>query len=154
MRRKSGLRRAQRTYQGRATTQNVAMAMGGARRRAARRCEVASAQTPIAPPARITAAGPLARTPRPRNAPKRARVPAESSWSAAKKALLPRSAPAWRMQVAAAAMARAIEALKSISGVAARAKPMAATLAEKIMGESKDGAIAEFVSLVWLEVEL
>ena len=108
----------------------------------------------IAPPARITAAGPLARTPRPRNAPKRARVVVETFWSATKKALLLRSAPAWRMQVAAAAMAKAIEALKSMSGVAARAKPMAATLAEKIMGASKDGTIAEFVSLVWLEVEL
>src|SRR5713226_4288080 len=74
MRKKSGLRRAQRMYQGRAVRQKDARAAGGKRRKASRQRLVKSAQTKMAPPERIMAAGPFARTARPRKNPKRMRA--------------------------------------------------------------------------------
>src|SRR5712692_4165069 len=74
MRRKSGLRRAQRMYQGRAVMQKAAIAAGWRRRRASRQRLVKSAQRKTAPPQRIMAAGPLARTARARKRPKRREV--------------------------------------------------------------------------------
>src|SRR5713226_8209606 len=74
MRRKSGLRRAQRMYQGRAVMQKAAIAAGWRRRRASRQRLVKSAQRKTAPPQRIMAGGPLARTARARKRPKRREV--------------------------------------------------------------------------------
>src|SRR5712692_8860534 len=74
MRRKSGLRRAQRMYQGRAVMQKAAIAAGWRRRRASRQRLVKRAQRKTAPPQRIMAAGPLARTARARKRPKRREV--------------------------------------------------------------------------------
>src|SRR6266852_4994346 len=68
-RRKPGLRRAQRTYQGRAVAQNAAMAIGWARRKASRHRLVKSAHRPEAPPAKTIAAGPLASVAAPRKIP-------------------------------------------------------------------------------------
>src|ERR1700722_15014130 len=91
-----------------------------------------------APPARITAAGPLARTPRPRKAPNKIKLRAEAlGWGDG--ISVDRKTPRLRRRFAAAAMARAIDALKSMSGVAARAKPMAATLVAKIIGARRTG---------------
>src|SRR5258708_29324437 len=74
MRKKSGLRRAQRMYQGRAVRQKDVRAAGWKRRKASRQRLVKSAQKKMAPPERIMAAGPLARTARPRKNPKRMRA--------------------------------------------------------------------------------
>src|SRR5713101_6346250 len=71
---KSGLRRAQRMYQGRAVRENDARAAGWKRRKASRQRLVKSAQKKMAPPERMMAAGPLARTARPRKKPKRMRA--------------------------------------------------------------------------------
>src|SRR6266849_1619744 len=68
-RRKPGLRRAQRTYQGSAVAQNAAMAIGWARRKASRHRLVKSAHRPEAPPAKTIAAGPLASVAAPRKIP-------------------------------------------------------------------------------------
>src|SRR5208282_1025291 len=78
MRRKSGLRRAQRRYQGRAVAQKAARAAGWKRRKASRQRLVKRAQKKTAPPARMMAAGPLARTARPRKKPKRIGASQES----------------------------------------------------------------------------
>src|SRR5258707_13249929 len=69
MRKKSVLRRAHRMYQGSAVRQKDAMAAGGKRRKASRQRWVKSAQKKTAPPERMMAAGPLARTARPRKKP-------------------------------------------------------------------------------------
>src|SRR5258708_39949623 len=74
MRKKSGLRRAQTMYQGRAVRQKDARAAGWKRRKASRQRLVKSAQKKMAPPERIMAAGPFARTARPRKKPKRMRA--------------------------------------------------------------------------------
>src|ERR1700741_5001449 len=74
MRKKSGLRRAQRMYQGRAVRQKDATAAGCRRRKASRQRLVKSAQKKTAPPQRIVAAGPFARTARPRKKPKKTRA--------------------------------------------------------------------------------
>src|SRR6266852_8753360 len=74
MRKKSGLRRVQRRYHGRAVMQKAAIAAGWRRRRASRQRLVKSAQRKTAPPQRIMAAGPLARTARARKRPKRREV--------------------------------------------------------------------------------
>src|SRR5467141_1839878 len=74
MRKKSGLRRAQRMYQGRAVRQKEAMATGCKRRKASCQRLVKSAHKKMAPPDRMMAAGPLARTARPRKNPKRMRA--------------------------------------------------------------------------------
>src|ERR1700731_1821197 len=113
-------------YHGRAMTQKAAIASGWARRRMARQWLVASAQMPTAPVARITAAGPFASTPRARAAPNKQE--GHRSWRGAPAdfSRLPRSAPAWRKAQAALAIAIVRQALKSMSGVAARAKPTAA----------------------------
>src|SRR5271156_22100 len=132
--RKSGLRRAQRTYHGRATAQNAAIATGCARRRAARQFDVASAQIPTAPPARITAAGPLASTPSPSDAPHKRRIGRSRFIIFVCAAVVMRSAPDRLRTLAAQTIASVIAALNSMSGVAAREKAMAATLVEKIMG--------------------
>src|SRR6266705_1355532 len=71
MRKKSGLRRAQRMYQGRAVKQKDARAAGWKRRKASRQRLVKSDQKKTAPPERMIAAGPLARTARPRKKPNR-----------------------------------------------------------------------------------
>src|ERR1700732_1901407 len=71
MRRKSGLRRAQRMYHGKAVRQKPAMVLGLKRRSASRQRFVNSAQKNTAPPQRIIAAGPLANTASPRKKPKR-----------------------------------------------------------------------------------
>src|SRR5580704_4965911 len=71
MRKKSGLRRAQRIYQGSAVAQKAAMARGWRQRKASRQRLVQVAQRRTAPPERMMAAGPLARTARPRKKPKR-----------------------------------------------------------------------------------
>ena len=70
MRMKSGLRDAQRTYmQGRAVAQNTAMIRGCRKRNGARHWRERAAHRSVAPPARITAAGPFARTAAPRKNP-------------------------------------------------------------------------------------
>src|SRR6267143_5078513 len=74
MRKKSGLRRAQRMYQGRAVRQKDAIAKGLERRKVSRQRFVKSAQKKMAPPERMMAAGPLARTARPRKKPKKIRA--------------------------------------------------------------------------------
>src|SRR5260370_33102116 len=61
-------------YQGRAVRQKNARAAGWKRRKASRQRLVKSAQKKIAPPERMMAAGPLARTARPRKKPKRTRA--------------------------------------------------------------------------------
>src|SRR6266852_1858018 len=71
MRKKSGLRRAHRMYQGRAVRQKDTRAVGWRRRKASRQRLVKSAQKKTAPPQRMMAAGPFARTARPRKKPKR-----------------------------------------------------------------------------------
>src|SRR5216684_1184313 len=71
MRKKSGLRRAQRMYQGRAVKQKDARAAGWKRRKASRQRLVKSAQKKMVPPERMMAAGPLASTAKPRKKPKR-----------------------------------------------------------------------------------
>src|SRR6266478_134068 len=71
MRKKSGLRRAQRMDHGRAVRQKDASAAGRKRRKVSRQRLVKSAQKKMAPPERMIAAGPLARTARPRKKPKR-----------------------------------------------------------------------------------
>src|SRR3984957_10485333 len=129
------------TYHGKATTQKAAIAIGWARRNVARRFLVVSAQMASAPPARITAAGPLARTPKPRKAPNKTRVKIDARWFGDGSLSAERRVPASLRTAAAAAMARVIEALKSMSGVAARAKPMAATLLEKTMGARRTGCV-------------
>src|SRR5229473_2168704 len=68
-RRKPGLRRAQRTYQGSAVAQNAAMAIGWARRKASRHRPVKNAHRPEPPPAKTIAAGPLASVAAPRKTP-------------------------------------------------------------------------------------
>src|SRR5208282_3056353 len=136
---KSGLRRAQRTYQGRATTQNEAIATGWSIRNAARQCFVARAQIPIAPPDRIIAAGPFARTASPRNAPNPKIAVKSPRYPASAGSVGPRTTPACRNIVAAQAIASVTEAEKSISGVAARENPMAATLVEKNSGARSAG---------------
>src|SRR6267378_2806920 len=73
-RKKSGLRRAQRMYQGSAVRHKVAMATGCRQRKASRQRLVKTAQRRTAPPERIIAAGPLARVARPRKKPKRKEV--------------------------------------------------------------------------------
>src|SRR6266403_3717560 len=73
-RKKSGLRRAQRMYQGSAVRQKVAMATGCRQRKASRQRLVKTAQRRTAPPERIIAAGPLARVAMPRKKPKRKEV--------------------------------------------------------------------------------
>src|SRR5271165_3966466 len=70
-RKKSGLRRAHKMYQGSAVAQNAAIAAGCSRRKASRQRLVKMAQKKIAPPLRRIAAGPLASTARPRKKPKR-----------------------------------------------------------------------------------
>src|SRR6266478_9431822 len=70
IRKKSGLRRAQRMYQGRAVRQKEAIAAGWSRRKASRQRFVKIAQKKTAPPDKIMAAGPFARTARPRKQPK------------------------------------------------------------------------------------
>src|SRR6266481_3028941 len=74
MRKKSGLRRAQSMYQGRAVRQKDAIAEGCKRRKASRQRLVKSAQKKTVPPERMMAAGPFARTERPRKKPKRMRA--------------------------------------------------------------------------------
>src|SRR5882724_6386689 len=74
MRKKSGLRRAQTMYQGRAVKQKDARAAGWKRRKASRQRLVKRAQKKMAPPERMMAAGPLARTARLRKKPKRRRA--------------------------------------------------------------------------------
>src|SRR5437879_9144739 len=69
MRKKSGLRRAQSMYQGRAVRQKDAIAEGCKRRKASRQRLVKSAQKKTAPPERMMAAGPLASPARPRKKP-------------------------------------------------------------------------------------
>src|SRR5258707_15743350 len=71
MRKKSVLRRAHRMYQGSAVRQKDAMAAGCRRRKASRQLLVKSPQKKTAPPERMMAAGPLARTARPRKKPNR-----------------------------------------------------------------------------------
>src|ERR1700687_356658 len=71
---KSGLRLEQRMYQGRAVKQNVAIAKGCKQRKASRQRLVKSAQKNMAPPERMMAAGPLARTASPRKKPSKARA--------------------------------------------------------------------------------
>src|ERR1041384_5404531 len=70
MRKKSGLRRAQRMYQGRAVKQKDAIAAGCSRRNASRQRLVKVAQKKPAPPVKMKAAGPLASTASPRKKPK------------------------------------------------------------------------------------
>src|SRR5258708_36774134 len=74
MRKKSGLRRAQTMYQGRAVRQKDARAAGWKRRKASRQRLGKSAQKKMAPPERMMAAGPLARTARARKKPERRRA--------------------------------------------------------------------------------
>src|SRR6267143_4788068 len=74
MRKKSGLRRAQRMYHGRAVRQNAAIAAGRKRRRASRQRLAKSAQKNTAAPQRMMPAGPFASTARPRKKPKRREV--------------------------------------------------------------------------------
>src|SRR5713226_8622105 len=69
MRKKSGLRRAHRMYHGRAVREKDAIAAGCKTRKASRQRLVKSAQKKTAPPERMMAAGPLARTARPRKEP-------------------------------------------------------------------------------------
>src|ERR1700741_3589683 len=73
-RKKSGLRRAQRTYHGRAVRQKLAMATGLRQRKASGQRLVKAAQIRTAPPERMRAAGPLARVARPRKKPKKKEV--------------------------------------------------------------------------------
>src|SRR6185437_6113533 len=139
VRMKFGLRIAHRTYQGSATMQNMAIASGCAVRKATRHCFVASAQRPMAPAARIIAAGPFASTASPRKAPNKAidrrlALRARPCLSPA-----PYSAPEDRRACAPFAIAKVSEALNSMSGVAARENPMAAMLVEKMSGASKLG---------------
>src|SRR5215467_13300864 len=70
MRKKSGLRRAQSMYQGRAAAQKDAMAMGWSRRNASRHFLVKSAQRKTPPPHKMIAAGPLESAASPRKNPK------------------------------------------------------------------------------------
>src|ERR1700756_5980 len=69
MRKNSGLRRAQRMYQGRAVAQNAMIAAGGRKGEVSRQRLVKRAQKKIAPPQRIIAAGPFAKTASPRKIP-------------------------------------------------------------------------------------
>src|SRR5579885_3311310 len=69
-RKKSGLRRAQRMYQGSAVAQNAAPATGCNSRNASRQRSVSSAQEKTAPPHRIMPGGPFASTANPRKKPK------------------------------------------------------------------------------------
>src|SRR5437762_9136779 len=67
---KSGLRRAQRMYQGRAVRKKEAIVAGWSRRKASRQRFVKIAQKETAPADKMMAAGPFARTARPRKRPK------------------------------------------------------------------------------------
>src|ERR1700756_4797518 len=73
-RKKSGVRRAQRTYQGRAVRQKLAMATVLRKRKASGQRLVKAAQIRTAPPERMRAAGPLARVARPRKKPRKNEV--------------------------------------------------------------------------------
>src|SRR5437879_5836702 len=70
IRKKSGLRSAQRMYQGKAVAQKEAMATGCSSRKASRHFLVKTAQKKTAPPHKMIAAGPLASTASPRKNPK------------------------------------------------------------------------------------
>src|SRR5258708_7088464 len=73
-RKKSGLRRAQSTYHGRAVRQKLAMVTVFRQRKASGQRLVKAAQRSTAPPERMRAAGPLARVARPRKKPKKNEV--------------------------------------------------------------------------------
>src|SRR5260370_3279006 len=119
MRKKSGLRRAQRMYQGRAVKQKDARAAGWKRRKASRQRLVKSAQKKMAPPERMMAAGPLARTARPRKKPKRMRASqgVRGRIGVCSLRLRPRTS-------AAQTMAMVSIAQKGMSLAAAREKPL------------------------------
>src|ERR1700730_2092016 len=114
MRRNSGLRTAHSTYQGNATARKEATPSGCSRRRLARQARDVKAQRAIAPAARITAAGPLAKVAAPRKAPKAIR------------ALL--VAFVFSSIAAAATAAAANRAAKSMAGVAAGANAVGASV--------------------------
>src|SRR5260370_28753544 len=73
-RKNSGLRREHSTYQGSAVRQKLAMATGWRQRKASRQRLVKTAQMRTAPPERMIAAGPFARTAKPRKNPKKIRA--------------------------------------------------------------------------------
>src|SRR3984957_18458705 len=123
MRKKSGLRRAQITYQGNAVAQNARIATGCNRRNASRQRFVNIAQKKIAPPHRIIAAGPLASTAKPKKSPKeikpshgvRGKMGVLSFWIS-------------RRQTAAQTMATVIIAANGISVAAAWENPIIPTV--------------------------
>src|ERR1700691_835567 len=140
---KSGFRVAQITYHGSATIQNDPIAIGWTSRKAARQCELRRAHIPIAPPASITAAGPFARTASPRYTPKDAR-PRFFRRRSLETAPDARSNPCDRNTPDPEAIAKATNALKSISGVAARENPIAPTEVQNINGANSAGVSRKF----------
>src|ERR1700691_5472379 len=131
---KSGFRAAQITYHGSATIQNDPIAIGWTSRKAARQFELARAHIPIAPPASITAAGPFSRNARPRFFRRRSLETAPDA----------RSNPCDRNTPDPEAIAKATNALKSISGVAARENPIAPTEVQNINGANSAGVSRKF----------
>src|SRR5580700_1759840 len=110
---KTGLLFAQRTYQGKAVAQNTRMTMGCRKRNGARHWRERAAQSRVAPPARTTAAGPFASTAAPRKNPNAIRE----------------IGPGWGFCniSTATAIADVSRVANSMSGLAARAKPIIAT---------------------------
>src|SRR5882757_6189397 len=131
-RKKSGLRRAQRMYQGSAVRQKVAMATGCRQRKASRQRLVKTAQRRTAPPERIIAAGPLARVARPRKKPKRKEVKEVEERNEPLEAAAPIDCcvddGARLRSCAAKTMAMVSIAAKGMSGAAAREKPIMPTV--------------------------
>src|SRR6266705_1092790 len=123
MRKKSGLRRAQRMYQGRAVKKKDARAAGWKRRKASRQRLVKSAQKKMAPAERMMAAGPLARTARPRKKPKRMKASQGVRGRIAVCSLRVRP-----RTTAAQTMAMVSMALKGMSVAAACEKPIMPTV--------------------------
>src|SRR5258708_16818966 len=122
MRKKSGLRRAQTMYQGRAVRQKDARAAGWKRRKASRQRLVKSAQKKTAPPERMMAAGPLARTARPRKKPNK-----KSASQGVRGRIGVFSLRITPTTTVAQTMAMVSMALKGISVAAARAKTIIPT---------------------------
>src|ERR1700674_666252 len=120
-RRKSGLRDAHSTYQGRAVAQNTAMISGCRKRNGARHWRESAAHISVAPPARITAAGPFASTAAPRINPNatRRKGPGRGFCNIS----------------LAIAIAAVNKPANSMSGLAAREKPIIATDVGSIRSE-------------------
>ena len=143
---KVGIANRAQDIPGKRDNENAAIANGCATRNAARHCFVASAQSPIAPHCKEIAAGPFAKYGEAEKCAEEHQRPPSSAARLRQFGVCRPQIACLAEHVRGAAIASVIQALKSMSGVAARANPIAATLVEKINGASSTGLEREFAS--------